>query len=140
MTRSAPSLADFECTERKNELSCQHYDQHFDAVATQSLTALLDAADVSKGRGRLDLFTGAALADGPSTERCAQAIGVDLSAAQVKLVREIHQKLRRFDSKVQQFKLAHQVRVALMQLPYPAFAVRRICNCCVVSFLPDSDQ
>jgi cyclopropane fatty-acyl-phospholipid synthase-like methyltransferase len=99
MTRSAPSLADFECTERRNELSCQHYDQHFDAVTTQSLTALLDAADVSKGRGRLDLFTGAALADGPSTERCAQAIGVDLSAAQVKLVREIHQKLRRFDSK-----------------------------------------
>lgn len=88
MTRSAPSFTDFERTGWSNELTCQKYDQHFGAVTTQSVTALLDAAGVSKGSRVLDVCTGAGYAAGLAAERGARAIGVDFSAAQVELARE----------------------------------------------------
>ena len=88
MTTSAPSFTEFERAGWSNELTCQKYDQHFGAVTTQSVTALLDAAGVRKGSRVLDVCTGAGYAAGLAAERSARATGVDFSAAQVELARE----------------------------------------------------
>ena len=88
MTTSAPSFTEFERAGWSNELTCQKYDQHFGAVTTQSVTALLDAAGVRKGSRVLDVCTGAGYAAGLAAERGARATGVDFSAAQVELARE----------------------------------------------------
>ena len=88
MTTSAPSFTEFERAGWSNELTCQNYDQHFGAVTTQSVTALLDAAGVRKGSRVLDVCTGAGYAAGLAAERGARATGVDFSAAQVELARK----------------------------------------------------
>ena len=88
MTTSAPSFAEFERAGWSNGLTCQKYDQHFGALTTQSVTALLDAAAVRKGSRVLDVCTGAGYAAGLAAERGARATGVDFSAAQVELARE----------------------------------------------------
>ncbi|MDQ3159573.1 MAG: methyltransferase domain-containing protein [Pseudomonadota bacterium] len=88
MTTPAPSFTEFERTGWSDELTCQKYDQHFGAVTTQSVTALLDAAGVHKGSRVLDVCTGAGYAAGLAADRGARATGVDFSAAQVELARE----------------------------------------------------
>ena len=88
MNISASSFSEFERVGWSDELTCQKYDQHFGAVTTQSITALLDAAEVCKGSRVLDVCTGAGYAAGLAAERGARAIGVDFSPAQVELARE----------------------------------------------------
>ena len=88
MTRSEPSFSEFERVGWSDELTCQKYDQHFGAVTTQSVLALLDAAEVHEGSRVLDVCTGAGYAAGLAAERGALATGVDFSPAQVELARE----------------------------------------------------
>lgn len=88
MTASVPSFTEFERTGWSNGLTCQKYDEHFGAVTTQSIAALLDAAGVRQGSRVLDVCTGAGYAAGMAAERGARATGVDFSAAQVTLARE----------------------------------------------------
>ena len=88
MTTSEPSFSEFERVGWSDELTCQKYDQHFGAVTTQSVLALLDAAEVHEGSRVLDVCTGAGYAAGLAAERGALATGVDFSPAQVELARE----------------------------------------------------
>lgn len=88
MARSIPSFQDFEYAGWNNEHTCEKYDQYFGAVTIQSVSALLDAADVTKNSLVLDVCTGAGYAAGLASERGALATGVDFSAAQIELARE----------------------------------------------------
>ena len=91
MARSIPPFQDFEYAGWSNERTCEKYDQHFGAVTIQSVSALLDAAGVTKNSLVLDVCTGAGYAAGLAAERGALATGVDFSPAQVKLAR-VHYK------------------------------------------------
>jgi ubiquinone/menaquinone biosynthesis C-methylase UbiE len=64
------------------------YDRHVSAVTKQSVDALLDAAGVADGARVLDVATGAGYVAAAAARRGAQAIGIDFSAAQVRLARE----------------------------------------------------
>ena len=88
MNTLEPSFSEFERVGWSDEFTCQKYDQHFGAVTTQSVAAMLTAAGVSKGSRVLDVCTGAGYAAGLAAARGAIATGVDFSQAQVELARE----------------------------------------------------
>jgi len=92
MASSIPSFQDFEHAGWNNEHTCEKYDQYFGAVTIQSVSALLDAAGVTKNSLVLDVRTGAGYAAGLAAERGALATGIDFSAAQVELAREHYNK------------------------------------------------
>ncbi|HEY2809376.1 MAG TPA: methyltransferase domain-containing protein [Steroidobacteraceae bacterium] len=87
MSASTLSFRDFEHAGWNDERVCQKYDEHFGAVAQQSIEALLDAAGVKKGTRVLDVCTGAGYAAGSAAARGATATGIDFSEAQVRLAR-----------------------------------------------------
>ena len=88
MSTSPSSFSEFERVGWSDQLTCEKYDQHFGAVTTQSINAMLDAAGVGKGSRVLDVCTGAGYAAGLAVERGALATGIDFSAAQVELARK----------------------------------------------------
>ncbi|MDH3738099.1 MAG: methyltransferase domain-containing protein [Alphaproteobacteria bacterium] len=66
--------------------------QHFEAVSTQAVGALLDAVDIvsnrsNRGRRLLDVATGPGYATGAAALRGADGYGVDFSSAQIELAR-----------------------------------------------------
>jgi ubiquinone/menaquinone biosynthesis C-methylase UbiE len=87
MTESTDSFRAFEYAGWRDSSVCTQYDQHFGAVTTQSVPALLDAAGVAQGSRMLDICTGAGYAAGVAPERGAEATGVDFSAIQLALAR-----------------------------------------------------
>lgn len=66
--------------------------EHFEAVSTQSVGALLDAVEITAdrpkaGRRLLDVATGPGYAAGEAVRRGAEGYGLDFSSAQVELAR-----------------------------------------------------
>ena len=64
------------------------YDRNLSTVTTQSLQALLDDAAVARGVRVLDVATGAGYVAAAATRRGADVLGIDFSAAQVRLARQ----------------------------------------------------
>lgn len=73
---------------------CSEYDSHFGAVTSQSVQALLDAANVSTGSRVLDVCCGAGYAADGAAQRGAEVVGVDFSPAQVEMARTRNPSLR----------------------------------------------
>jgi ubiquinone/menaquinone biosynthesis C-methylase UbiE len=82
------TFRDFEHAGWNDGGVCARYDEHFGALASQSLGALLDAARVGPGSRVLDMATGAGYAAGAALARGAQVIGGDFSPAQLQLARQ----------------------------------------------------
>ena len=90
MTETDPSFRQFEQAGWENAGIIESYHERVSAVTTQSLQALLDAADVRRGSSVLDVATGAGYIAAAAAQRGADAIGVDFSAAQVRMARSRH--------------------------------------------------
>ena len=107
-----------------------NYHVHLSGVTTQSVDALLDAAGIHNGSRVLDVATGAGYIAGAATQRGADAVGIDFSAAQVRMARERYPAVRfeqadaedlpfnsdSFDAVVNGFGMCH--------LPNPDVALR----------------
>ena len=70
--------------------NAEGWHQHFEAVSTQAVGALLDAVEIGpnqsqRGRRLLDVATGPGYAAGEAPRRGAEGFGVDFSSAQVEL-------------------------------------------------------
>ena len=63
------------------------YQQHFAALTSQSVQALLDAAQVREGMRVVDVCCGPGMISAAASTRGAKAIGIDFSAAAVRLAR-----------------------------------------------------
>ena len=70
------------------------YHEHLSGLTTQSADALLDAACVGDGSRVLDVATGAGYVAGAAAQRGADTIGIDFSAAQVRMARETYPTVR----------------------------------------------
>lgn len=87
----ADAFSRFEHDGWENTATGWHH--HFQAVSTQAVGALLDAADVpaepsSAGKRVLDIATGPGYAAGEAARRSAEGHGIDFAAAQVALAAE----------------------------------------------------
>lgn len=65
----------------------QGYQQHFGALTSQSVEALLDAAEVSAAKRVIDVCCGPGMISAAAAARGAQVTGLDFSAAAVALAR-----------------------------------------------------
>lgn len=83
-----PSFSDFELAGWEDEATANAYDRHLSAVTTQSIDALLDAADVRRGHRVLDVATGAGYVAAAVASRGGRPTGIDFSATQVRLARQ----------------------------------------------------
>ena len=84
----AAQFTDFELSGWQRNAKGWH--EHFEAVSTQAVGALLDAVDIgpnrsNQGRRLLDIATGPGYAAGEAVRRGAEGVGVDFSSAQVEL-------------------------------------------------------
>jgi len=77
------SFADFE--HHGWETVSQGYEEHFARLTSQSVNAVLDAAEVTSGKQMLDVCCGPGMIAAAAMERGAQATGIDFSAAAVKI-------------------------------------------------------
>jgi ubiquinone/menaquinone biosynthesis C-methylase UbiE len=130
MANSGQSFREFEQAGWEDAGVVANYHEHLSGVTTQSVDALLDAAGVRKGARVLDVATGAGYIAGAATQRGADAIGIDFSAAQVRMARERYPAVRfeqadaealpfnseSFDAVVNGFGMCH--------LPNPDVALR----------------
>jgi SAM-dependent methyltransferase len=105
---------------------CGEYDQHFGAVTSQSVRALLDAAGVATGSRVLDVCCGAGYACASALQRGAEAVGVDFSPAQIELARERVPGAR--------FEVGDGCA-----LPFPDASFDGVVNAIGVPHLPDPD-
>jgi ubiquinone/menaquinone biosynthesis C-methylase UbiE len=87
------SFGDFERAGWEDEATAAEYDRHLSLVTTQSIEALLDDAGVAKGHRVLDVATGAGYVAAAVAARKAEPVGIDFSAAQVRLARERYPNL-----------------------------------------------
>ena len=78
---------EFELAGWDNSAIVANYHKHISHVTTQSIEALLDAAGVGTGSRVLDVATGAGYVANAAGRRGAEVVGVDFSAAQVRLAR-----------------------------------------------------
>lgn len=88
MVGSGQSFQEFEQAGWESSGVVAKYHEHLSAVTTQSISALLDAAEVGSTSNVLDVATGAGYVAGAAAARGADAIGIDFSAAQVGMARE----------------------------------------------------
>lgn len=130
MASSEQSFREFEQAGWENPGVVTKYHEHLSSVTTQSTSALLDAAGVAKGLRVLDVATGAGYVAGAAAQRGADVIGIDFSAAQVRLARGTYPAVRfeqadaealpfepgAFDAVVNGFGMCH--------LPDPDLALR----------------
>jgi SAM-dependent methyltransferase len=72
------------------ERAANSYEAAFATATSQFIPALLDAADVRRGRSVLDVACGPGLVAAASVERGAQARGLDFSAAMLRVARARH--------------------------------------------------
>ena len=124
------SFHEFEQAGWENAGVVANYHEHLSGVTTQSVEALLDAAGVRSGSRVLDVATGAGYIAGAAVQRGADAIGIDFSAAQVRMARDSYPTVRfeqadaealpfdpqSFDAVVNGFGMCH--------LPNPEVALR----------------
>ena len=130
MANSGQSFREFEQAGWEDAGVVANYHEHLSGVTTQSVDALLDAAGVRNGSRVLDVATGAGYIAGAAAQRGADAIGIDFSAAQVRMARERYPAVRfdqadaealpfdpdSFDAVVNGFGMCH--------LPNPDVALR----------------
>ncbi len=88
------SFADFEHNGWENTETVTRYDEYLSVVTTQSISALLDDADVRMGSRVLDVATGAGYAAATASQRGANSIGIDFSAAQIRLAHRHHPEIQ----------------------------------------------
>jgi ubiquinone/menaquinone biosynthesis C-methylase UbiE len=130
MANSGQSFQEFERAGWEDSGVVTKYHEHLSDVTTQSVEALLDAAGIRNGSRVLDVATGAGYIAGAAAQRGADAIGIDFSAAQVRMARERYPTVRferadaealpfdsdTFDAVVNGFGMCH--------LPNPEVALR----------------
>jgi ubiquinone/menaquinone biosynthesis C-methylase UbiE len=130
MASSGQSFREFEHAGWEDSGVVAKYHEHLSGVTTQSIDALVDAVGIGNGSRVLDVATGAGYIAGAAAQRGADAIGVDFSAAQVRMARERYPTVRfeqadaealpfdpeTFDAVVNGFGLCH--------LPNPDVALR----------------
>jgi SAM-dependent methyltransferase len=90
MTNSGQSFQEFERAGWEDSGVVTHYHEHISGVTRQSVDALLDAAGITNASRVLDVATGAGYIAEAAKQRGADAIGVDFSAAQVRMACERH--------------------------------------------------
>lgn len=88
MADSGQSFREFEQAGWEDSGVVTTYHEHLSDVTTQSVDALLDAAGVRNGSCVLDIATGAGYVAETAAQRGAEVIGIDFSAAQVRMARE----------------------------------------------------
>jgi SAM-dependent methyltransferase len=130
VVNSGQSFREFEQAGWEDPGVVTGYHEHLSSVTTQSADALLDAACVGDGSRVLDVATGAGYVAGAAARRGADPIGIDFSAAQVRMARETYPTVRfeqadaealpfepdTFDAVVNAFGMCH--------LPNPDLALR----------------
>jgi ubiquinone/menaquinone biosynthesis C-methylase UbiE len=94
MANSGQSFREFEQAGWENPGVVTGYHEHLSSVTTQSTQALLDAAGIGDRSRVLDVATGAGYVASAAAERGAEPIGVDFSAAQVRMAREKYPTVR----------------------------------------------
>ena len=94
MANPGQSFREFEQDGWENSGVVANYHEHLSSVTTQSVEALLDAAGVRNGSRVLDVATGAGYLAGAAARRGADAIGIDFSAAQVRIARSGYPAVR----------------------------------------------
>lgn len=94
MANPGQSFREFEQAGWENSAVVANYHEHLSGVTTQSVEALLDAAGIRNGSRVLDVATGAGYLAGAAAKRGADAIGIDFSAAQVRMARERYPTVR----------------------------------------------
>jgi SAM-dependent methyltransferase len=108
------------------------YDRAFGAVARQTVAPMLDAARVTGGMQVLDVCCGPGMLAAGTLRRGAQAVGLDFSAAAVKLAGELvpNARFQQGDAQALPFPAASFDAVlcgyGLMHLPEPAAALREM--------------
>ena len=90
MAQSTQSFGEFELAAWEDATLADKYHEHLSALTKQSIGALLDAAHVGAGRRVLDVASGAGYVADEARQRGADAIGIDFSAAQVRMARAIY--------------------------------------------------
>ena len=130
MADSDQSFREFEQAGWEDPDVVTGYDEHLSGVTTQSVDALLDDAGVGRGAGVLDVATGAGYVADAAARRGADPVGIDFSAAQVRMARARYPAVRfeqadaealpfgpdSFDAVVNAFGMCH--------LPNPDLALR----------------
>ena len=94
MANSDQSFREFEQAGWEDSSVITKYHEHLSGVTTQSIDALLDAAGVRTGSRVLDVATGAGYVAGAAAQRGADVIGIDFSAAQVRMARDRYPAIR----------------------------------------------
>lgn len=90
MTNAPRTFREFEHAGWENSTLINKYHEKLSVVTTQSVEALLNAADVRSGSKVLDVATGAGYNAAAAVNRGAEAIGIDFSAAQVALAKRTY--------------------------------------------------
>lgn len=130
MTNSVKSFGEFEQSGWEDAETVVGYDESFPLVTAQSMDALLDDAGVGARVRVLDVGTGAGYVAAAAMQRGADPVGIDFSAAQVRMARRRHPAIRfeqadaealpfepeAFDAVVNAFGMCH--------LPNPDTALR----------------
>jgi SAM-dependent methyltransferase len=88
MADNTKAFRDFEQAGWEEESVCARYDDLFSIITVQSIEPLLNHAKVGPGTHVLDVATGAGYVAGAAAERGAEAVGVDLSSAQIEMARQ----------------------------------------------------
>lgn len=130
MTNSGQSFREFEQEGWEDSGVVTTYHERLSGVTTQAVDVLLGAAGVRNSSRVLDVATGAGYIAGAAAQRGAEVIGIDFSAAQVRMARERYPAVRfeqadaealpfepdTFDAVVNGFGMCH--------LPNPDVALR----------------
>jgi ubiquinone/menaquinone biosynthesis C-methylase UbiE len=130
MTESVKSFREFEQAGWDNSSTVAKYHEHISSVTTQSISALMEAVGVRSGLRILDVACGAGYVAGTAAQCGADAIGIDFSAAQLRLARQTYPRVRfeqadaealpfeseQFDAVVSAFGMCH--------FPHPDVALR----------------
>lgn len=130
MAAAAQSFHEFEQAGWEDAGTVTEYDQHLSQVTIQSIPAMLDAAGVGKGSRVLDVATGAGYVADAAAQRGAAAIGIDFSAAQVRMARERYPAIHfeQADAEALPFEPDHFDAVVnaygMCHLPNPDLALR----------------
>jgi SAM-dependent methyltransferase len=94
MNHTGEDFRAFELAGWEDPAVVRQYHEHLARVTTQSVDALLDSARVGAGARVLDVATGEGTVAAAAAQRGADAIGIDFSATQVRLARELHPHVR----------------------------------------------
>jgi SAM-dependent methyltransferase len=114
------------------ETNIRGYDSAFGAVTRQTVGAMLDSANVTRGMRVLDVCCGPGMLAAGASEREAEAVGVDFAVEAVELARKLVPKghFQQGDAQALPFPAATFDAVlcgyGLMHLPEPAAALREI--------------